>query len=83
MKTEFKDQLPDITIYAYYRTPSDIRNHMYKARLGLQLSKLDLVNLQELVVIWRSEKQDESFSLDYVVFSMIQMVVNQYCGFIR
>ena len=61
VKAEFRDQLPDKTNRAYYPTPTDIRNHMYKARLGLQFSKLDQVNLQELVARWRNEKQNEKF----------------------
>ena len=61
VKAEFRDQLPDKTNRTYYPTPTDIRNHMYKARLGLQFSKLDQVNLQELVARWRNEKQNEKF----------------------
>ena len=36
VKSECQDQSPDKANRAYYLTPTDIRNHMYKARLGLK-----------------------------------------------
>jgi len=38
VKAEFKDHLPEKANCAFYPTSTDIRNHMYKARLGLQFS---------------------------------------------
>ena len=34
---------------------------MHKARLGLQFSKMDQVNLQEIINRWQSEKRNEKF----------------------
>ena len=61
VKAEFKGHLPEKTNRAFYPTSTDIRNHMHKARLGLQFSKLDQVNLKELVARWKSEKLNEKF----------------------
>lgn len=61
VKSECQDQLPDKANRAYYPTPTDIRNHMYKARLGLQFSKLDQVNVQEIVTQWKQENRNDKF----------------------
>jgi len=61
IKSTCSDHLPDKANRAYFPTAVDIRNHMHKARLGLQFSKMDQVNLQEIINRWQSEKRNEKF----------------------
>ena len=45
----------------------DIRNHMHKARLGLQFSKLDQVNLKEKIKYWQQQgREDKMFFRPYL-----------------
>ena len=51
---------PSVTDRAYYPTVSDIRNHMYKARIALQLSKFDQENLTLKMKVWEELNQGDS-----------------------
>ena len=44
---------------AYYPTTSDIRNHMYKAKIALQLSKFDQENLTLKIEEWKKLNADD------------------------
>lgn len=61
VKQHFGFTAPDKTNRSYYPTTTDVRNHMYKARLGLQFSKLDQVNLQEKIQQWEKEGRDDKY----------------------
>ena len=51
---------PSVTDRAYYPTVNDIRNHMYKARIALQLSKFDQENLTLKMKVWEELNQADS-----------------------
>lgn len=50
---------PSFTDRAYYPTVNDIRNHMYKAKLGLQLSKFDQENLTLKMKEWDVQNSED------------------------
>ena len=52
---------------AYYPTPTDIRNHMYKAKLALQLSKFDQENLALKIEEWKQHTDDTHFFRPYII----------------
>ena len=43
---------PEVTNRAFYPTSSDIRNHIFKAKQALELSKLDQENLRLKITQW-------------------------------
>ena len=51
---------PDPDDRAYYPTPRDLQNHIYKAKRALQLSKLDQHNLSLKIDEWKTD-QNSSF----------------------
>lgn len=51
---------PSFTDRAYYPTVNDIRNHMYKAKIALQLSKFDQENLALKMKEWSMSHSDDS-----------------------
>ena len=50
---------PSPTDRAYYTTTADICNHMYKAKVALQLSKFDQENLALKIEEWKRLNSDE------------------------
>ena len=50
---------PSPTDRAYYPTTTDIRNHLYKAKFALQLSKFDQENLALKIEEWKRLNPDE------------------------
>ena len=50
---------PSPTDRAYYPTTADIRNHMYKAKIAIQLSKFDQENLALKIEEWKKLNSDE------------------------
>ena len=58
--------MPSPTDRAYYPTTSDIRNHMYKTKLGLQLSKFDQENLALKIEEWKKRTDDTHFFRPYI-----------------
>ena len=59
VKCEFSAFKPSPTDRSYYPTTSDIRNHMYKARMAMQLSKFDQENLAGKIEEWKKSNPDE------------------------
>ena len=58
--------MPSPTDRAYYPTTTDIRNHMYKAKLALQLSKFDQENLALKIEEWKQHTDDTHFFRPYI-----------------
>ena len=52
---------PDTDDRAYYPTIRDLRNHIYKAKKSLELSKLDQENLRLKIEEWKKCKPDSVF----------------------
>ena len=50
---------PSLTDRAYYPTTADIRNHMYKAKMAIQLSKFDQENLALKIADWKKNNPEE------------------------
>ena len=50
---------PSPTDQAYYPTTADIHNHMYKAKIAIQLSKFDQENLALKIEEWKKLNSDE------------------------
>lgn len=50
---------PSFTDRSYYPTVNDIRNHMYKAKIALQLSKFDQENLALKIKDWNMVNTDD------------------------
>ena len=48
-----RDSLPDPNNHAYYPTNNDIKNHIYRAKSKLQLSKFDQENLRLKINEWQ------------------------------
>lgn len=59
MRSEGSAIKPSPTDRAYYPTTTDISNHMYKAKVALQLSKFDQENLALKIEEWKKLKSDE------------------------
>ena len=55
------DSKPDMSDRAYYPTPDDIRNHIYRAQKSCQLSQLDQENLRLKVEQWRKDDPKRLF----------------------
>ena len=52
---------PDPDDRAYYPTIRDLRNHIYKAKKALELSKLDQENLKLKIEEWKKSQPDSAF----------------------
>ena len=52
---------PSLTDRAYYPTLNDIRNHIYKAKIALQLSKLDQENLTLKMEEWSKSNINDHY----------------------
>ena len=59
VKNECSASKPSPTNQAYYPTTADIRNHMYKAKIAIQLSKFDQKNLALKIEEWKRLNSDE------------------------
>ena len=62
VKSHYSTSLPSPTDGTYYPTTTDIRNHMYNAKLALQLSKFDQENLA-LKIEERKQHTDDTHLL--------------------
>lgn len=59
VRNQCSNSRPSPTDQAYYPTTADIRNHMYKAKVVLQLSKFDQENLALKIEEWRRLNSDD------------------------
>ena len=55
------DNLPDPNDRAYHPADRDLKNHIYKAKRALELSKLDQHNLKLKLQEWESSHPDSTF----------------------
>ena len=58
---------PDPDDRAYYPTPCDLQNHIYKAKWALQLSKLDQHNLRLKIDKWKTDQNSSFYFRPYSV----------------
>ena len=74
---------PSVTDRSYYPTVNDIRNHMYKARIVLQLSKFDQENLTLKIKEWEAlDSGDSHFFRPYIKGDNGKLQVLVYAHFI-
>jgi hypothetical protein len=59
VKCQFSASKPAPTDRSYYPTTTDIHNHMYKARMAMQLSKFDQENLAAKINEWKKSNSED------------------------